>query len=148
MILGRDLLNQEGVVMMNKSGDVKFQYDSGVRSSRGRSENQMVVELQKRQFETMFTIDDHTEFEEIRASDLNAEGPKEEILQLVNEFRPCFAKNMKELGVAKDTELKIELCDKDPVYLKPHRMEYARETALREIVEELVDANIAQWSRT
>ena len=38
--------------------------------------------------------------------------------------------------------MKIELSDKEPVYVKPHRMEYAREAALREIVEELVDANI------
>ena len=103
LILGRDVLNQEGLVMMNKSGDVKFQYEASARPSERRPESQMAIELQKRQYETMYTIDDRTEFEEISESDLNADGPKEEILKLVNEFRPCFAKNLRELGIAKDT---------------------------------------------
>ncbi|XP_065089029.1 uncharacterized protein LOC135710391 [Ochlerotatus camptorhynchus] len=147
LILGRDMLNQQGVVMVNRNGKVEFRRDRD-RSAVREESDQMVVEVQPRKYETMFTIDSQVKYAEIRAEDVNADGPKEEVLNLVNRFRSCFAKNMKELGVAKGTVMKILLSDKEPVYIKPHRMEYARETALRGIVEELIEAGIVKESNS
>lgn len=147
IILGRDMLNQEGIVMVNRNGKVELRRESD-RSTDAVAANQMVVEVQPRKYESMFTIDSSNQYSQIEADDLNVEGAKEEILELVNRYRPCFAKNMKELGVAKGAEMKIVLSDSEPVYVKPHRMEYAREAALGELVEELIEAGIVEESNS
>lgn len=49
---------------------------------------------------------------------------------------------MKEMGCAKSAVMKINLTDEDPVYMKPRKLEYARENVLCEIVSELLDAGI------
>ncbi|ETN67966.1 hypothetical protein AND_000203 [Anopheles darlingi] len=66
-------------------------------------------------YESMFTITTADEKAEIEEKDVNAEGPKKEIVELVNQYRGCFATNMKELGVAKNAEMKIMLTDKEPM---------------------------------
>ncbi|XP_053687148.1 uncharacterized protein LOC128736682 [Sabethes cyaneus] len=149
LILGRDVLNQEGVVMLNRNGKVEFRReDSREFCATKNAARQMVVELPPRKYESMFTIDCRTKVEKICEDDVNAEGSKSEVVKLINQYRSCFAKNMRELGVAKNTEMKIVLTDQDPVYVKPHRMEYARETALRAIVEELIEAGIVKESNS
>ncbi|XP_055621906.1 uncharacterized protein LOC129765530 [Toxorhynchites rutilus septentrionalis] len=144
LILGRDMLNTDGLIMVNRKGKVAFRLDQEQHTVH----EQMVVEVRPRKYETMFTIDSQVPHSKIGEEEINADGPKKEILVLVNQFRSCFATNMRELGVAKGTKMKIVLSDKEPVYIKPHRMEYARETALRGIVEELIDAGIVTESNS
>ena len=47
---------------------------------------------------------------------------KRRLLQLLNEYRECFAENSNELGVACDVEMFIKLSEDKPITYRPYRL--------------------------
>lgn len=54
--------------------------------------------------------------------------------------------NLYELGFAKDSEMKIDLNDNRPVVYRPYRLSNMERKIVREMVDELIDADIVQES--
>ena len=52
-------------------------------------------------------------------------GHQRQLLQLINEYRNCFARQTAKLGKAKSGALEIRLKDEDPVTYRPYRLSYA-----------------------
>lgn len=71
---------------------------------------------------------------------------KESLLQLVNEFRDCFALDMSELGNSTISEMHINLNDDSPVAYKPYRLPYTERIIVRELVNEMLENNIVKES--
>jgi hypothetical protein len=63
-----------------------------------------------------------------------------EVLQLINEFRDCFAVSTKELGNASVKGMQITLQDDIPVSYRPYRLAYSERNIVREIVQDLRDS--------
>lgn len=68
------------------------------------------------------------------------------LISLLNKYRDCFAMNLNELGCAKQGEMKIELHDSRPVVYRPYRLAYNERGIVRNMVNELLDADIIQES--
>ncbi|CAG9132461.1 unnamed protein product [Plutella xylostella] len=71
---------------------------------------------------------------------------KERLVTLLNDYRTCFAMNLRELGCSKDTEIKIELNDNKPVVYRPYRLPNVERQVVRDMVNELLDTKIIQES--
>jgi hypothetical protein len=70
------------------------------------------------------------------------------VLELINEFRDCFALNTKELGNANVKDMHIRLIDDVPVSYRPYRLAYSVRALVREIVEDLMDNGIIRESES
>lgn len=66
------------------------------------------------------------------------EKDKNRLLQLLNDFRDCFALNSGELRVTHVTEMSIRLNDTTPVYYKPYRLPFSERAKVREIIGNLM----------
>jgi hypothetical protein len=70
------------------------------------------------------------------------------VLQLINEFRDCFAVNTKELGDAHVKDMQIRLQDDIPVSYRPYRLAYAERSVVRGIVQDLLSNGIIRESES
>lgn len=68
------------------------------------------------------------------------------LIDLLNNFRKCFAFSVKELGCCKLTEMDIQLHDKTPVVYRPYRLSYSEREVVRDILKELEDSGIIRES--
>lgn len=80
-------------------------------------------------------------------SDLTQEQTSQ-LLELVNEFRDCFALSLNELGTTHITEMHIQLHDTTPVSYKPYRLPYSERVIVRDLIKELLDTKIIQESNS
>jgi hypothetical protein len=71
-----------------------------------------------------------------------------QVLQLINEFRDCFAVNTKELGDAHVKDMQIRLPDDIPVSYRPYRLAYAECSVVRGIVQDLLSNGIIRESES
>jgi hypothetical protein len=69
-----------------------------------------------------------------------------EVLQLINEFRDCFAVSTKELGNANVKGMQITLQDDIPVSYRPYRLAYSERNVVRGIVQDLLNNGIIRDS--
>ncbi|XP_055633152.1 uncharacterized protein LOC129773564 [Toxorhynchites rutilus septentrionalis] len=131
----------DNLVMIKRGSEVKFKLESEERT------NGSVEDFVNEKPMTVFKIDVSEEKGVIVANDIKCGGSltaQSQLLEVMNNYRQCFSKTMKELGVANDAEMKIVLKDTEPVYVKPRKLEYTREAALSEIVADLVEAGIIE----
>ncbi|XP_046975548.1 uncharacterized protein LOC124541665 [Vanessa cardui] len=63
-------------------------------------------------------------------------------------YRDCFATNLGEIGCAVDVEMKIDLVDNKPIVYRPYRLSHSEREKVRETVNELVQNNIVQESKS
>uniref|UniRef100_A0A1Y1KQJ6 Reverse transcriptase domain-containing protein n=1 Tax=Photinus pyralis TaxID=7054 RepID=A0A1Y1KQJ6_PHOPY len=70
------------------------------------------------------------------------------VLNLINEFRNCFAGNTTELGKTTVTEMQIRLNDDVPVTYRPYRLAYPERESVRGIVQDLIANGIVQESQS
>lgn len=83
--------------------------------------------------------------EEIIMGPVN-EAERHALINLLNEFRDCFAMNTTELGCSKSTEMVINLHDHKPFSYRPYRMARSEQDIVKDIVEELLTNNIIRES--
>nr|XP_019535661.2 uncharacterized protein LOC109407094 [Aedes albopictus] len=145
IILGEDAIEQERLVMVKRRGDVSFEWE---RESEPRPELTPVVrDSESREGSSVarmysIAVDSKEKFDHQCVNSDGEDSHNQKLLRLIEEYRACFALNLKEMGCAKSTEMKINLSSEEPVYVKPRKLEYARENVLGEIVSELLDAGI------
>ncbi|UYV60333.1 hypothetical protein LAZ67_1000859 [Cordylochernes scorpioides] len=74
---------------------------------------------------------------------------RQEILDVVNEYRDCFALGMEELGCTDVTKMDIKEVDgSKPVCLRPYKTTASEREAIREIVREWKDIGIVTETRS
>ncbi|UYV78553.1 hypothetical protein LAZ67_16001984 [Cordylochernes scorpioides] len=74
---------------------------------------------------------------------------RQEILDVVNEYRDCFALGMEELGCTDVTKMDIKEVDgSKPVCLRPYKTTASEREAIREIVRERKDNGIVTETRS
>jgi hypothetical protein len=71
-----------------------------------------------------------------------------QVLQLLNEFRDCFASDTCELGKTTITKMHIELNDNVPVTYRPYRLAHPEREAVRELVQDLLTNGIIRESQS
>lgn len=72
----------------------------------------------------------------------------DELYQLLQSYRDCFALNLSEIGCANAVELKISLLDDRPVVYRPYRLSFVEREQVREIVQDLLQNDIIQESHS
>lgn len=78
--------------------------------------------------------------------DALSDDEKLKLLNLLNEFRDCFAQDTSELGKTNITEMGIDLSDDKPVTYRPYRLSYAEREQVRNMIQDLLDNGIIQES--
>jgi hypothetical protein len=76
------------------------------------------------------------------------EDQRNEILELINEFRDCFALTTSELGKTNVTDMHIRLHDDVHVTYRPYRLAYSERTVVRKIIQDLMDNGIVRESES
>ncbi|XP_055632438.1 uncharacterized protein LOC129772930 [Toxorhynchites rutilus septentrionalis] len=140
IIIGKDIIERDDLVMVKRKDKVCFEWDveDSTDAISSLEEEHKVANIYKIDWSEGRNIDQEM---------TNSEGSTEntqKLLEVVRDYRDCFALDLKEMGRAKSTEMKIRLEDNEPVFVKPRRMEYAKESALAEITNELLEAGIIQ----
>lgn len=72
----------------------------------------------------------------------------EKLYNLLQNYRDCFAVNLGEIGCAVDVEMKIELTDNKPIVYRPYRLSYHEREKVREAIDELLQNDIIQESKS
>lgn len=85
---------------------------------------------------------------EIKAGDGLDTHTQDRLYKLLQQYRNCFAQDLRELGCTHETEIKIDLHDNSPVFYRPYRMSYSEREKVREIVEDLLQNDIIQESES
>nr|XP_029728007.1 uncharacterized protein K02A2.6-like [Aedes albopictus] len=141
VIIGKDVLKRDTVLLTKKNGKVWLAKGECSVRETGELQPEAIVQ----------NVCSVEAYEPVTLDDLNMDGTsvsKEELLECVTKNRDCFSKNYRELGKAKNVELEIVLEDHKPVYEKPYRMEFSRESELNKIVSELLEAGIIEPTRS
>jgi hypothetical protein len=74
------------------------------------------------------------------------EPQKQRLLNLLREYRDCFALNLSELGTTPISEMHIKLSDESPVSYKPYRLAHSERLVVRDLVNELLEHDIVTES--
>lgn len=86
---------------------------------------------------------------ELDIGDNVAQTVRDELVEMVNEFRDVVAVSMKELGLTELTQFDIEeIPESKPVRSRPYRLSMVERDALREIVQQLIDAGMIERSKS
>lgn len=73
---------------------------------------------------------------------------REQLLELLNKHRNCFALDITELGMTNVSAMRIKLNDDSPVSYKPYRLSHKEREIVRGLVNELLDNKIIQDSNS
>ncbi|XP_063830201.1 uncharacterized protein LOC135079474 [Ostrinia nubilalis] len=71
---------------------------------------------------------------------------KEQLINMLNEYRDCFAFSVRELGCVSGAEMEINLNDTSPVVYRPYRLSNTEREVVRNMVQEMEDSGIIQQS--
>lgn len=80
--------------------------------------------------------------------ELDADSHQTELMSLFREYNDCMAANIKELGKVNNYEMVINVTTTDPVQCRPFRSSHADRKIIRDIVNELLENNIIQESKS
>ncbi|KAH0818604.1 hypothetical protein GEV33_004187 [Tenebrio molitor] len=84
-------------------------------------------------------------------SEVNTDLTAEEatpVIELINEYKDLVARNMKQIGCTNLTEMDIKLTDDRPVFYRPYRMSFSEREQVKDIVQELIAADIVEPSES
>lgn len=78
-------------------------------------------------------------------------GPVDEtyklrLINILDQYRDCFAQSTAELGCAKSAHMNIRLNDEKPFVYRPYRMARSEQEAVKEIIDELLRSDIIRES--
>lgn len=82
----------------------------------------------------------------LNVNDSISTADKIRLIELLNEYRDCFAFSVKELGCVSGSEMDIKLSDPTPVVYRPYRLPHTERTIVRSMVQELEESGIVQQS--
>ncbi|XP_072940615.1 uncharacterized protein [Epargyreus clarus] len=93
---------------------------------------------------------ENTKVTEIQASmilvdDIGSEYISQ-LINLLNNFRECFAFTIEELGCIVGSEMDIKLNDTTPIVYRPYRLSHVERQAARDIIQELEDTGVIRQS--
>lgn len=71
-----------------------------------------------------------------------------QLLDLVNEFRDCFAADLSELGISKIGSMEITLLDSEPVVYRPYRLSHSEREYVKEHIMELKKYGVVRDSQS
>lgn len=71
-----------------------------------------------------------------------------DLLQLLNEYRQCFASNVAELGTCGVEKMNITLVDEKPVTYRPYRLANKEREEVRKMVSEMLEHGIIRESNS
>ena len=77
---------------------------------------------------------------------LEGEMERREEQQFLKEFKDCFAFGLKDLGILKGQEVRIDLQDDAPIFRKPYRYSEAERGLIKNWTMELWDAGLVELS--
>lgn len=77
--------------------------------------------------------------------DLSSEY-QQKLLNLLNNYRDCFAFDITELGSTTAGNMRIELSDNEPVVYRPYRLAFKEKENVRQMVQELLNNDIIRPS--
>jgi transposase InsO family protein len=147
---------QEGCVGVYNVSDLPVVYRKGQIVARGvicegsiihhddESKRSQVLSVTCPVNRKLFTFDDINPL----VSPLLAEDVKTRLLDLLNEYRDCFATTTGELGKCKEVEMEINLKNDEPVTYRPYRLSYAERQHTRDIINDLLKNDIIQESNS
>lgn len=84
--------------------------------------------------------------EEMNVGNNLSEIEKEQLLNLINEYRDCFATSLSELGCTSVATMEIELKDATPVVYRPYRLSHTERAEVRIMIDDLLRHNIIRES--
>lgn len=73
---------------------------------------------------------------------------KAKLTKLLEDFKPCFSKDLSEIGTCKIGELKIELTTDKPVNVRPYKVPFAKQQVVKSMVDELLENGIISKSNS
>lgn len=129
VILGKSALDQPGIVMVKELGKLTITRKEEIP----QTEEPKIVRVKKLE---------PLRVEDIRIGSTVPEEQRKELVSLIQENRECFATNIKEVGKCNLLEMKIEMMDPEPIHQRPYRTPYSQREKMKEIVEELLEADI------
>lgn len=83
---------------------------------------------------------------DIKVGDNITPAEKEQLCNLLNKYRKCFASNLSELGLTSAGEMSITLNDSEPVVYRPYRLSIKEKEVVRDMVLELQENGIVEPS--
>ncbi|KAL0894096.1 hypothetical protein ABMA27_014141 [Loxostege sticticalis] len=97
------------------------------------------------------TANDNTSPKTIEPEQINmnsslAQDVKDQLCNLLHEYRNCFAFSLEELGKTECTEMRIELKDHVPVTYRPYRLSLSERDKVNNIINNLLANGIIQES--
>lgn len=84
--------------------------------------------------------------EDVTCGDDVPVAQRNELIEMLNEFRDCFALNTSELGKTNLAELDVELTSDKPIYYRPYRLSYSERDKVRGIINELKENGVIRES--
>ncbi|KAL0882020.1 hypothetical protein ABMA27_001769 [Loxostege sticticalis] len=118
------------------AGPIKFLSNSLITRAIPVSSAREVFDISK------IDIDYNT----LNCGSLINDDQKQELKSLLDRYSDCFSNNLKDLGFTSATEMEIHLSDSDPIVYRPYRMAQSERTLVRDMVQEMLDANIIRES--
>ncbi|KYB29884.1 hypothetical protein TcasGA2_TC031567 [Tribolium castaneum] len=73
---------------------------------------------------------------------------KQHLIDMLSEYRDCFALTVNELGCAKNVEMEIRLEEEKPFTFRPYRLAPSEVEKVNEMITELIQAEIIQESES
>lgn len=94
-----------------------------------------------------------TKLDPIQTADINinenlSEAQKDQLLNLINKYRPCFAKSIEEIGCDKFSKMSIKLTADKTIFYRPYRMPHSERELVKDIVAKLKECDIVRDSNS
>jgi len=71
-----------------------------------------------------------------------------ELQAMLMKYKTCFSRNLKDLGFTNAVQMEIKLTDAKPVVYRPYRLSVSERKMVREMVQEMIDADIVTESNS
>ncbi|KYB25609.1 hypothetical protein TcasGA2_TC034292 [Tribolium castaneum] len=120
------------------------------RSALAQTGIRVITEGDKLSIEKVMSVSVSTNpLDDIHCNPELSKTDQEQLIQLVNDFKTCFASNLHELGTTDLIDMNIKLTNnKEVVRYRPYRLPYAQREEVDKIVDEMLSAGIISDSNS
>lgn len=134
-----DLSNGDGCLLVQNisANDITFTKNALMTRANRPSDTKHIRKLQVNEVDFDDTLN---------IGDTLSSQQEQVLIDLLKEYADCFSNNLKDLGFTNETEMVIKLKDSEPVVYRPYRMSYAERAQVRDMVQEMLEAEIVRES--